>query len=427
MQKNPTQSPFGKGGNQPPIPLFDTLEYLHSPTDPIANTIAQHTKNLTFDISLDYRHACNFLYSYRGSQETFKAYRREVERLLQWSWFVQQKQLKDLARIDFEAFLEFCQNPPKAWIGIKNVARFLDKDGERLPNPEWRPFVATVSKKAHHNGKIPNIKTYSLSQSGLQAIFAILSSFYKYLEQEEYATINPVAQIRQKSKYLRKHQSKRQIRRLSELQWAYLIETAEQMAKENPFLHERTLFIMNALFAMYLRISELAASDRWVPQMGHFFKDMDGNWWFKTVSKGNKERDISVSDAMLAALKRYRASLGYTALPSPGENNPLVPKNTGAGAIQGTRHIRKIVQACFDAAIARLQQDNFAEEADILMSATVHWLRHTGISEDVKVRPREHVRDDAGHSSSAITDRYIDIELRARHASAKKKLIKPEA
>jgi hypothetical protein len=41
----------------------------------------------------------------------------------------------------------------------------------------------------------------------------------------------------------------------------------------------------------------------------------------------------------------------------------------------------------------------------------------------VKIRPREHVRDDAGHSSSAITDKYIDIELRERHRSAKKKII----
>ncbi len=53
-------------------------------------------------------------------------------------------------------------------------------------------------------------------------------------------------------------------------------------------------------------------------------------------------------------------------------------------------------------------------------------LDHTGISEDVKRRPREHVRDDAGHSSGAITDKYIDIERRERHASAKKKLLKQE-
>ena len=48
------------------------------------------------------------------------------------------------------------------------------------------------------------------------------------------------------------------------------------------------------------------------------------------------------------------------------------------------------------------------------------------ISEDVKTRPREHVRDDAGHSSSATTDRYIDVELQARYLSAQKKTIEPE-
>ena len=127
---------------------------------------------------------------------------------------------------------------------------------------------------------------------------------------------------------------------------------------------------------------------------------------------------------MLESLKRYRTSLGLTSLPTPGENTPLVPKTFGKGAIAGTRHIRRIVQVCFDRAMERLKTDGLNDEAEMLVAATVHWLRHTGISEDVKIRPREHVRDDAGHSSSAITDQYIDIELRARHASAKKKLIK---
>ena len=36
----------------------------------------------------DYQMALNFLYSYRGSADTFGAYRRDLERLLQWSWFV---------------------------------------------------------------------------------------------------------------------------------------------------------------------------------------------------------------------------------------------------------------------------------------------------------------------------------------------------
>jgi site-specific recombinase XerD len=402
-----------------PIPLFDTLENLNHTSTQLPELIEGNAKQ-------DYQHAVNFLYNYRGSLATYNSYRRELERLLQWCWYVQEKSINTLNRMDFEQFLEFCQSPPKHWIGITQVDRFILKDGLRIPNSEWRPFVASVSKKAYRDGKVPNIKTYALSTSALQAIFSILSSFYNYLEQEDYVTVNPVSQIRQKSKFLRKKNMKTPVRRLSELQWAYVIETAEMMAIENPAVHERTLFIMNTLFAMYLRISELAASKRWQPQMSHFFKDLDGNWWFKTVGKGNKERDISVSDAMLAALKRYRLSLELTALPSPSDNYPLIPKILGTGPISDTRQIRNIVQSCFDNAIDRLKQDNFDEESEMLHSATVHWLRHTGISEDVKIRPREHVRDDAGHSSSAITDRYIDIELRARHASAKKKLIKME-
>lgn len=407
-----------------PIPLFDALEHLDASFNiqTIQSTISPEL--IMENVKADYKHACEFLHAYRGSEETFKSYRREIERLIQWAWFCCKKSLKDLRRDDMENFLEFCQSPPKVWIGIKHVPRFLEKDGLRVPNALWRPFVATISKKAFRDGQIPNTKSYSLSQSALQAIFAILSSFYNYLEQEEYVHGNPIAQIRQKSKYLRKIHSKKTIRRLSELQWAYIIETTEMMANENPLTHERTLFIMNALFAMYLRISELTASERWIPQMGHFYRDMDGNWWFKTVGKGNKERDISVSNAMIEALKRYRLSQGLSSLPSPGETLPLIPKALGKGPIESARHIRKIVQLCFDNTMERLKNDGFIEDAETLLATTVHWLRHTGISEDVKTRPREHVRDDAGHSSSAITDQYIDIELRARHASAKKKLIK---
>ncbi len=401
---------------QSPIPLFDTLENFNAQTNNI-NEMALNSE--------DFRHAHQFLYTYRGSNATFTSYRREIERLLHWSWLILKKSVKEITRSDIESFIEFCQKPPLQWIGVKTVPRFIDSNGQRLANPEWRPFVANVTKVAHRKGEQPYPKKYSLSQKALQAIFAVLGSFFNYLIQEEYMEFNPVAQIRQKSKFIRKYQTKAVIRRLTELQWSYVIETAELMANANSELHERTLFIMNALYGMYLRISELAASTRWEPQMGHFYKDMDGNWWFRTVGKGNKERNITVSDAMLAAFKRYRASLNLSALPYPGETIPLVAKSRGQGAISSTRHIRVIVQSCFDAAIERLQKDNFVEEAEQLKAATVHWLRHTGISDDVKHRPREHVRDDAGHGSSAITDKYIDIELRERHASGRKKVIKP--
>ncbi|MBB72528.1 MAG: integrase [Legionellales bacterium] len=412
---------------QAPLPLFDTLAQMENPriAKPIDTT--SYFNNPPAYVAADYNHACEFLYSYRGSSATFNAYRREIERLLHWCWFVQNKSVKDLTRNEFESFVEFCQSPPEAWIGLKNVARFSRAaDDERQPNPEWRPFVVTVTKTAHRNGESPSRKNYTLSQKALQAIFSIASSFYNFLIQEDYAALNPVSQIRQKSKFIRKQQGKPVIRRLSELQWAYVINTAEAAASKDPATHERTLFIMNALYGMYLRISELTATPRWQPTMGDFHKDNDGHWWFTTVGKGNKQRDIAVSDAMLSALKRYRLSLGLTSLPTPGETTPLIQKARGKGPITSTRHIRLIVQDCFDMAIDQLKRDNHVEEAEQMSAATVHWLRHTGISDDVKFRPREHVRDDAGHGSSAITDKYIDIELRQRHASGRHKLINPD-
>ena len=400
-----------------PVPFFDTLEEMANPYKHRIVSLKHLLQDEPEHALDDYQLASEFLYSYRGSPDTFSTYRREIEHFLHWCWLVESKSLKAIRREHIEAYMEFARNPPKSWIGDKNVARFELKGGERVPNPEWRPYVI--------QGKNTAESAYFLSQSAIQSIFAVLSSFCNFLIQEEYLEFNPVAQIRQKGKFLRKRQASRPIRRLSQLQWSYVLETAEKMAQQDS-LHERTLFIMNALFGMYLRISELVETERWSPKMGDFERDLEGNWWFRTVGKGNKERQISVSDAMLNALKRYRRARGLPDLPSPGEYTPLVHKARGQGNITSTRQIRGIVQACFDEAEQAMRRDGFTEDADALTAATVHWLRHTGISEDVKHRPREHVRDDAGHGSSAITDRYIDVELTERHASARKKRIKPD-
>jgi site-specific recombinase XerD len=395
-----------------PVALFDTLEDMPNP-------FKQPTRSLTHLLGddyqphwlQDYQLASEFIYSYRGSPDTFSTYRREIEQFLQWCWLIRVKSVAQIAREDIEKYVEFSKKPPKQWVGDKQAPRYVDSMGSRIPNPSWRPYVSSAS-------------VYVASQAAIQSLFSVLSSFFNFLIQEGHMAVNPVAQIRQKSKFLRKQHAQGKIRRLSPLQWQFVIEAAEYMAATDPGVHERTLFIMNALFAMYLRISELVETPRWSPQMGHFHQDIEGNWWFVTVGKGNKEREISVSDAMLEALKRYRRSRNLNPLPSPGEATPLIHKSRGAGGITSTRQIRGIVQKCFDKAQETMLREGFTDEAERLGSATVHWLRHTGISEDVKHRPREHVRDDAGHGSSAITDRYIDVERAERHASARRKLIK---
>ena len=405
--------------HQPPPPIIDNLEY-------IGNPFAQTSFSVELDTCVpgaerDLEYASKFLYSYNGSTATFNSYRREIERLLQWCWRIKSISVMSIRRENVEEFVVFCQKPPEQWIGSKQVARFKNKEGCRVANPEWRPFVF---KKDTKESK-PRQKKYTASQSAIKASFAILSSFYDYLLQEDQVQANPVSQIRQKSKFIKKQQSQAQIRRISNLQWEYVIETAELMAKEDPEQHERTLFIMVCLLSMFLRISELVADERSMPLMSDFRRDDDGNWWFYVIGKGNKERQVVVSNDMLLALKRYRQALGLAPLPARGEQIPLISKmNNIMTPVESTRHIRRIVQTCFDCAYMRMKDDGLEEDAMELKAATVHWLRHTGISEDVKTRPREHVRDDAGHASMATTDRYVDSDLRERHQSGKKKPVK---
>ncbi len=404
-----------------PTSLFDTQ-------DNLAVQELSETVTLPFAVD-DYQILKDFLLQYTGNSDTYTAYRREAERLAQWSWFVSGKSLLELRRPDIEAYIAFCQSPPKAWIGTKKVARFVNCDGKRIPNPDWRLFVLTTKKFAAKDSNKPKIGNYQFSQKALQSLFVSVSSFYNYLIREGLSEINPINQIRQKSKFLRKQQSKRQIRRLTSLQWKFVIEAAEKMADSNHDKYERTLFIMSALYLMYLRISELTTTARWEPQMGHFYQDSQENWWFKTVSKGHKERDITVSEAMLKALARYRHHRGLTpTLHRPCESTPLIHKLIGQGGVESTRQIRVLVQECFDNAVTAMAKEGFIDESKALAEATVHWLRHTGISDDLNKRGRSivHVRDDAGHTTRATTDLYNDAELQARHNSGKKKNILPD-
>jgi len=399
----------------------------HALIDTLANLEKTHINFSSFSIfaSNDFQLVIDYLNIYKGNNATFETYRRELERLLQWSWLILEKSILQLSREDIESYIQFCLKPPSIWIGKKRVARFIDKDDQRIPNPEWRPFIVKVNKSDYKQGKKPKLSSYQMSQSSIRALFAVLGSFYYHLLLEEKIQRNPIALIRQKSRYLQKRQKQAQIIRLSNEQWQTCLMTAKTLATEKPALHERTLFIISSMYLMYLRISEFVASERWIPMMNHFYRDSSEQWWFKVLGKGNKVRTIAVSDAMLAALSHYRDTLGLSPLPSPSDNSPLIPKCKGKGSVESTRQIRRLIQACFDRSVLELRDKKHYDEADALETATVHWLRHTGISDDVnkRGRPIMHVRDDAGHASIVTTEGYSDVEMKDRYRSAKGKTV----
>lgn len=406
-----------------PLPLFDTLENLTE----TANQLKDYLSSLAIPAAQqEYLHCLEFLKSYANSKDTFSAYRREVERLLHFSWLIAKKSLKEINRNDFRDYLQFVSEPPKSWVATKVVARYVeDANGLRVANPDWRPFVAKISKVARRHGKEPNRSQYQLSNKSMEAIFAILSSLFTFLQQEEYCETNPVALLRQKKGYIKRQQTRKVTRKLSRLQWTNVINTCEEMAAVDT-THERTLFLLSAFYLLGLRISELSYLPGREATMGNFAPDKRGLWWYTTIGKGNKIRDVAVPDELLRALKRYREYLNLSPLPHREENTPLFPKIKGKQGL-GTRQIRNIVQQVFDIAIEKLYAANKTDEAEDLATATVHWLRHTAISNEVEYRPREHIRDDVGHENPATMDKYIDTDRVARHQSAQSKRLKPEA
>lgn len=376
-----------------------------------------------------YQAVRGFLKSYAGNEATFTSYRTHVERLLLWALLLANKPLLELRRRDAEAFMEFCLNPPADWVGPVVKSRFLRRGGRKAQhddryetNPAWRPFSTTVAKRerkiaAEHNLPLPS-PSYKMSQGSVAQVFAVCGSFFQYAIDEGLTEVNPVRAVRQKSVYKQRNTVDVASRSLTQLQWNFVIETAELMAAEEPE-HERTLFIVATLYAMYLRISDLVGRENWVPTMGDFRRDTRGHWWLHVIGKGNKAAKISVRDDYVQTyLVRYRTYRQLSPLPSPHEKLPLISTLKGRGGLSD-RHVRSLLQEVFDRSLARMQAEGWSEdEIDQLRSASLHWLRHTSATFDAKHRDMKDLQADLRHNSLSTTQNtyYNSLDEQRAHS-----------
>ena len=69
-----------------PKPILDSLSEMGNPFKQSSFSIDKFFDgDSVSNAELDYEYALKFIYSYQGSSATFNAYRRELERFLQWS------------------------------------------------------------------------------------------------------------------------------------------------------------------------------------------------------------------------------------------------------------------------------------------------------------------------------------------------------
>ncbi|WP_341504110.1 site-specific integrase [Gallaecimonas sp. GXIMD4217] len=417
----------------PVLPLFDAPEYLEPGNSIVNQHIARLTLDAVPDAALIYEHAVDWLREARFNANNYKTYRSELTTYLHWCFDVEQISVGEVRRRNMGRYVDYCLAPPKALIAYRNVAQFkLDREwAERLPNPQWRPFLGKKCAGVE--------QPYRLSDKALKTKMAILSSFYSYLIAEEYTERNPAMMWFRHSHLNREAEAgtlaeEEQTRAFSELQWSYIMSTAQRLAETEPAVHERTLFLVSLLYGCYLRISEVAARPGFSPVMSQFRRDArTGLWIFQVpLSKGGKRRTVSVSKALLMALQRYRRHLGLTPLPTPDEQVPLFIRRRAAGrgreagmlnANLGVRQLRADIDALIQEAAAAMVADGFDQDGAEMRTLTAHSIRHTGITHDINLngRPLSHVQADAGHDSIDTTSQYLHTSRAERHQSARDK------
>lgn len=319
------------------------------------------------------------------SDNTYRSYRREAERLLLWSVFAKGKPLSGLDAPDYADYLQFIKSPSPSsmWCSNKPVAR-----GE----PGWKPFRGPLSGASQ--------------KQAIRAINALLT----FLCQANYICGNPLALtggVRATTKDDEKTE-----RFLPRRTIPYVIEAVERLprsTKQQNCSYHTNRWMVSALYGMGMRATELESL-----KMNSFYsveRPTGRQWWCKILGKGDKLRRIPVPCGVMKELGVYRAFLGLSPTPGRTEDFPAIQKtqriDSGCGMAYAEiyRRTKKIMAAA--AALCRDETDGY-----ILSQASPHWLRHSFAThriddgEDIS-----HVSGALGHSSREVTSRiYTHLE-----------------
>lgn len=336
-----------------------------------------------------------WLAQYADTPPTLSKYRREVERALLWAVLQLGKPLSSLKHEDLLAYEHFLANPQPAerWVlaGKKKLAR---------SHPDWRPFA----------GK--------LDASSVRQALVVLNACFSWLTEARYLAGNPLALARNRR---RRNAAKLRIERyLSHDQWAEVMATVEAMpvTTERERLHAaRCRWLCTVLYLGGLRTSEVLGAT-----MGAFFsrRDKDGieRWWLEVTGKGDKTRDVPVTDEWLVELTRYREANGRAPMPHVGETCPLVLPVIGHDKALSRGALHLILKEVFNRTAERLRARGPEGDARAaaVRRASAHWLRHTaGTHMADKQVDLRYVRDTFGHESLATSNTYLHTEDDARH------------
>jgi len=331
-----------------------------------------------------------WLAEFRNSPHTLRNYRKEVERLLLWSLYELRKPLSSLVREDIARYQIFLEDPQPRdrWCGPRAPRH----------SSAWRPFEGP------------------LGASSRRQVLVILNSLFSYLVEAGYLAGNPISLVRRRDRVAKNQKTETIERFLDQDLWQYLLEFVDQMPRDTTgqkARQERVRYLLSFLYLLGPRVSEVASHT-----MGSF-EESRGKWWWRVIGKGEKEARIPVNQEMIAALERYRVSLGLSPLPDSDERTPLVLSIGGKRGVTANM-IYRIVKDVAAKAADQLQATQ-PHKAEKLRKASTHWLRHTAITHqaDAGIELR-YLNKSARHSKLETTAIYLHTENDAWHDAMEK-------
>lgn len=322
---------------------------------------------------------------------TYRAYRREAERILLWAIIARGKAFSSLHTLDLSDYRRFLQDPMpvEQWIGSPRKKGHAD----------WRPFAGPLSERSTRYAE------------------TVLNALFSWLVDQHYLQTNPVKGMPKLSR------TKQQLdinRSFSKSEWKLIKDylaakmlSSEQKAQRH---YGRIHLILNTLYATGLRLHELAKG-----VLGDIVKvERNGNtqYWLKIIGKGNKYREVPVPSSLIQIIDESYTKLTGESWRTVPKTLPLIPRIRGqsVSALKPLA-IHKILKAFF-AEIAGSLSHTDAEASEKLARASTHWLRHThgthAVDMDIALTV---VRDNLGHSSIAITSQYVHADKDARHSA----------
>jgi len=378
---------------------------------------------------------------------TWKAYRKEAERLLAWSIIECEKPISSLTIEDLNRYPDFLLDPDgdiafekkgtrpfrrAHTFGVKWLAQRHTKvvGGKtvttirrwRRDQPEWRPFDDNLA---------PQSVDYAMR---------VLKSMFTFWNQAGYTLTNQLGLYKRRYATEMDAGAQERERVLDRDTWTYLFRfvdnntviippaIAEKVSQKEHWLRRwyRARTVLATLYLLGLRISELSHLT-----MSSFYKEdyvdknhsMHSRWWVNVIGKGNKQRTIPVPADLIDVINGYRSLLNalapkrtaYTGLwplstlpVSKADDTTLIRNLTGTKPLS-TNMLAQELRSIFDEAAEHAEKASPPPNIQIgkLRAATAHWMRHTSAThQSLEGVSLQHLQKTLGHASINTTMIY---------------------